>query len=36
MRKSMLLAAMLAMVLASAVPAFTQSVTFEGDGDDFS
>ena len=36
MRKLMLLAAMLAMVLVSAVPAFAQSVTFEGDGDDFS
>ena len=34
MRKLMLLAAMLAMVLVSAVPAFAQSVTFEGDGDD--
>ncbi len=33
--KFMLLAAMLAMVLLSAMPAFAQSVTFEDDGDDF-
>ncbi len=31
----MLLAAMLAMVLLSSMPAFAQSVTFEDDGDDF-
>ncbi|MDP9480050.1 MAG: hypothetical protein M3R38_31035 [Actinomycetota bacterium] len=33
--KFMLLAAMLAMVLLSSMPAFAQSVTFEDDGDDF-
>ena len=36
MRKLTILAAMLAMLMLSAMPAFAQSVTFEGDGDDFS